>query len=43
VRRFDLAFAPGFEGRDWLGQLRDQFTLIRGELKVVMTERKVPF
>jgi cytochrome P450 len=40
VRRFDFSFAPGFEGSDWISQLKDQFILLRGELKVVMTERK---
>lgn len=40
VRRFDLAFAPGYEEHDWIDQLKDQFILVRGRLSVVMTERQ---
>jgi cytochrome P450 len=40
VRRFDFAFAPGFESQDWLDQLKDQYILVRGKLRVVVTPRK---
>lgn len=40
IRRFDFKFAPGFEGGDWINHSTDQFILLRGELRVVMTERK---
>jgi cytochrome P450 len=39
VRRFDFAFAPGFEAQDWINQLRDRFLLIRGQLKVLVSFR----
>jgi cytochrome P450 len=39
VRRFDVVFAPGFEAKDWINQLKDHFLMIRGQLPVLVRDR----
>jgi len=40
VLEFDIAFAPGEDGRKLIEESRDVFTMSNSELKLIWTERE---
>lgn len=42
VMAFDMAFAPGEDGRKFIEEAQDNFVMYMGELKMVFTPTKLP-